>query len=248
MSVEDVSPGRQRIRSDAKLSAGEQDRLVRDFASLIVDIARRVSRRIGHSADVDDLVSEGTIGLLQAAERYDVNRQVKFEAYASTRIHGAMLDYLRHLDPLSQRRRREASRVRRAEERLSASLGRPATSAEVARELAMPLSQYLRLMAEFAAQGATSESDLLVELKSETPNQEEHLAGIEDQSALRRHVEALGTRHRQVLLMVYFYDFSQKEVAKVLGVSEPRVSQLRKEAVERLRTATAGLDAYALAC
>ncbi|MFT5431855.1 MAG: DNA-directed RNA polymerase specialized sigma subunit, partial [Myxococcota bacterium] len=82
--------------------------LVRKHASLVLRIARKVRRRTGYAVELDDLVCEGTIGLLQAAERFDPDRETDFEHLASVRVHGAMLDALRRLDPLSQRRRREA--------------------------------------------------------------------------------------------------------------------------------------------
>lgn len=217
-----------------KRQAG-QSRLVRDYAGLIHELARRVSRRVGHTVDFDDLVSEGTIGLLQAADRFDAHRQVKFESYATTRIHGAMLDYLRGLDPLSQRRRREASRVRRAEERLATKLGRAPTAPEVADALEMPLSQYYRLVAELNIPAPSPDSDLTGEIRSDAPDQEERLLDSQTQTGLRELVEGLPPRHRLVLQLVYFHDFSQKEAAKALDVSEPRVSQLRKEAVTKLR-------------
>ncbi len=219
----------------AKVDWSSHERLVKEYGVLITEVARRVSRRIRHSVDFDDLVSEGTIGLIQAAERFDPSRQIRFEAYASTRIHGAMLDYLRHLDPLSQRRRREASRLKRAEDRLAQRLGRPPAAEEVAAELELPLEQYLRVAAEVLMPALSNDLDAMAEVRSDEPTQEEFLVSTEDQTALRRLLDLLPGRARQVLLLVYFYDYSQKEAARALEVSEPRVSQLRKEGIDRLR-------------
>ena len=97
-------------RSPTAPAPGTLDReaLVKKHAALVLRIARRVRRRTGYVVELDDLICEGTIGLLQAAERFDPSRETDFEHLASVRVHGAMLDSLRRLDPLSQRRRREA--------------------------------------------------------------------------------------------------------------------------------------------
>ena len=108
------------------------DELVRKYSPLVYRIAKRVRRRTGYAVELEELVCEGTIGLLQAAERFDHRLDTDFEHLASVRVQGAMLDALRRLDPLSQRRRREARRHNEVRRKLENGLGRSPADDEMA--------------------------------------------------------------------------------------------------------------------
>ncbi len=209
--------------------------LVKQYAPLVYRIAKKVRRRTGFMVELDDLVCEGTIGLLQAAERFDPARAVDFEHLASVRVHGAMLDSLRRLDPLSQRRRRETRKVRAAEQKLEGLLGRPATAEEVARTLGITVEDYLSLAQDCAACPPTAVEDIANEVGDPRPISDVAVETSQRGLLVREQIEALPERMRLVLSLVYFHELSQKEVANVLEVTEARVSQLHKEALERLR-------------
>lgn len=210
--------------------------LVKKHAALVLRIARRVRRRTGYAVELDDLVCEGTIGLLQAAERFDPNRETDFEHLASVRVHGAMLDALRRLDPLSQRRRREARKHQRTRERLEAALGRPPLPEEMAAALGVDLDEYFQLAEELSAQAPLSLDEMGVDVKDGGACRQDLAIHARDRNLkIKEVVETLPEKQRIVLSLVYFNELSQKEVATVLGVTEARVSQLHKEAVERLR-------------
>ncbi|MBT9555139.1 MAG: FliA/WhiG family RNA polymerase sigma factor [Myxococcales bacterium] len=216
--------------------------LVQKHAALVLRIARRVRRRTGYAVELDDLVCEGTIGLLQAAERFDPARETDFEHLASVRVHGAMLDALRRLDPLSQRRRREARKHQKMRERLQSELGRAPSAEEMASALGVELDEYFRLDEELGAQQPISIEEAGVDVRDHTCPEADLVIHARDRSAkIKEVIQTLPEKQRLVLSLVYYSELSQKEVAHVLGVTEARVSQLHKEAVERLRKRLNGL-------
>ena len=213
----------------------DREELVKKHASLVLRIARKVRRRTGYAVELDDLICEGTIGLLQAAERFDPARETDFEHLASVRVHGAMLDALRRLDPLSQRRRREARRHQKVHEKLETALGRAPTPEEMAEALEMDLEDYYRLNNELSTQTPMSLDDMGIDVRDQAVRQDQTVHAKERAAKIKGLIEGLPERQRLVLSMVYYNELSQKEVARVLGVTEARISQLHKEALGRLR-------------
>jgi len=183
---------------------------------------------------LDDLICEGVIGLLQAAERFDATRETDFEHLASVRVQGAMLDSLRRLDPLSQRRRRTARQFRATQEKLLAALGRQPNSEEMAQALGLELEHYHRLSNELSAAPPISLEDMGTELRSSTPSQERTVQRMEVTAHLQEQIKTLPEKQQRVLNLIYFNELSQKEVADVLKVTEARISQLHKEALARM--------------
>jgi RNA polymerase sigma factor for flagellar operon FliA len=199
--------------------------------TLIVRCARRLSARSGHTVSPDDLWSAGAMGLLEAARRFDAARDVKFESFAEYRIRGAMLDEMRRMDHLPRRLRADVERVEQARSRLAQQLGRDPETDEVAAaidcepqdvaELLQLLSPQLPINEEIAA--------------SPEAAADESLARSEVARRLAREVAALPERLQVLLALYYDEDLTYREIAKILGVSEPRVCQLHSEAVKRLR-------------
>ena len=220
---------------DSSNRAIELEKMVREYSPLVYRIARRVRRRVGYAVELDDLICEGTIGLLQAAERFDPSLEKDFEHLAQARIQGAMLDSLRRLDPLSQRRRREARRVRNTREKLESRLGRVAGTDEMANELGMELEDFHSLHRDIHIRLPVSTEDLNSELQSREPDPRVRAEKRERIALIRELIETLPERQRLVLSLIYFNELSQKDVANVLQVTEARVSQLHKEALERVR-------------
>jgi len=215
--------------------AQELEVLVREYSPLVYRIARRVRRRIGYAVELDDLVCEGSIGLLQAAERFDPSMETNFEHLAQARIQGAMLDSLRRIDPLSQRRRREARKLRNTRERLEAVLGRKVTSEDMATALDVTLEEYHAMENQVKTQLPVSTEDMNGELRSREPDPGERAEQVQRLALIRESITGLPERQQLVLSLIYFKELSQKDVASVLEVTEARVSQLHKEALERLR-------------
>lgn len=227
--------GKTKRESKKSATGLNREELVRKYTPLVYRIAKRVRRRTGYAVELDDLICEGTIGLLQAAERFDPGRETDFEHLASVRVHGAMLDSLRRLDPLSQRRRRQARKHRKVEEKLSAALGRAPTSDEMAEALGLELEDFHRLHHELSTQAPMSLEDVPGDVRDRSDSGEQTIEERDRARKMRGLIELLPERQRLVLSLIYFNELSQKEVSKVLQVTEARVSQLHKEALDKLR-------------
>ena len=227
----------------ATMSIDERETLLRRYLPLVRRVARRHLGR-GAAADLDDLVSWGTMGLLAALERYDPARQTLFSTYAIFRIRGAILDQLRTLDWVPRGVREKAAVVERAAAAVEAHLGRPATEDEVAAALALSLDAYRTLVAETAPVGLVSLDACggLADDSSLDAGEPGPLAALLRSEQVHQVAEAI--RHLaerdQLLLSLYYRDeLTMKEVGTVLGLTESRVSQLHTQALARLRALVA---------
>lgn len=198
---------------------------------LLDRVARRLSARTGHAVQPEDLWAAGAMGLIEAARRFDPARDVKFETFAEHRVRGAMVDELRRMDHLPRRLRDDADKVERAHARLGQQLHREPTVEEVAAavggelESVMEVMQLLQPVVPVAEEVAVSEA---------LPADEAYERG-EQQRLLARAIGDLPERLRILLALYYDEALTYREIAKVLGVSEPRVCQLHSEAMKRLR-------------
>jgi RNA polymerase sigma factor FliA len=228
-------------------SPAQRDRLVLHYAPLVKYVAGRVGTGLPAHVDIADLVQSGIFGLVDAIERFEPDRGLKFETYAMQRIRGAILDDLRAQDWVPRSVRSRAREVERAMERLEAKLHRTANDAEVAEELGITVEELRELFAQFqltsvaaldelvaAGRGVGSLAETLPDHHAEDP-----VAAIEDRENRRLLAEAiaqLGERDRMVVTLYYFESLTLAEIGKVLGVTESRVCQLHTRAVLRLRT------------
>lgn len=213
----------QRLRLHGDLAA--RDRLVERHLGLVWHAARLVERRTG--TDRDDLVGAGSLGLLQAVERFDPERGHRFSTFALRRIHGAMLDELRRLAPASRSASQTRRRMAAARDRLEGRLGRPARAAEVALELGVEARRYLA----WERDAHRTIAALPADIPAPEPEEAEAPAWL---------VEALGQlppRERMVISLSYGEELKGSAIAEVLGVTESRVSQLRTRALASLRNA-----------
>lgn len=216
---------------------------------LVKHIAARVILGLPAHADVGDLIGDGVFGLLDALEKFDPARGVKFETYAYTRIRGAMLDGLRKVDPLSANTRRDYGRAEAVSDALAADLGRTPTEAEVAAALDMPLEEYRALLA-YVARGLAMSldtmwetakangdqfdmADVLIDRSAEDPA--EAAERSEEAAQLRAAVGRLPPREAEVLHLLYWRQLAPKEAADIMHLSVSRISQLHTKAVLRLR-------------
>jgi RNA polymerase sigma factor FliA len=223
-----------------------RERLVLAYAPLVKYVAGRVGTGLPAHVDMADLIQSGIFGLVDAIEKFEPNRGLKFETYAMQRIRGAILDDLRAQDWVPRSVRGRAREVERALERLGARLRRTPSDAEVADELGLSVGElrevYLQLqltsvvaLDELAAagRGSTSLADTLEDEAAPDP-----VALLVDQDNRRQLAEAiahLAERDRVVVTLYYFENLTLAEIGKVLGVTESRVCQLHTRAVLRLR-------------
>ncbi len=214
---------------------------------LIKYVAARLAMGLPAHIEIDDLYSYGVFGLLDAMERFDPSRGIKFETYAYTRVKGAILDGLRGMDWVPASLRHRAREVEAAFGRVEAREGRAAEDADVAEELGLDPADFAHLMSELERGAVLSLDEMWGEEDGEERSLRDVVAdegamdptegaeGHERQRVLAEALEALPPRERTVLTLLYYDGLVPKEIAQVLGVSVSRISQLHSQAVLRLR-------------
>ncbi|HEX7666385.1 MAG TPA: RNA polymerase sigma factor FliA [Polyangiaceae bacterium] len=217
------------------LSRADYDR----FLPLVRRTAMRLARRVPAEVTVADLVSYGWIGLIEAYRRAQPDMpENEFEAYALYRVKGAMLDYLRGLDPASRSTRKISRAIARAIAELSQKLGRAPEEEEICAELKMSEEQYRQALTDVAAAGmARLEMVQLDNMEVEADHDDSPDGRRLIASALVQAINTLPPRLQQVVALYYQEDCTLREIGQVLGVTESRVSQLHTEAIHRLRAA-----------
>ncbi|MER7013442.1 RNA polymerase sigma factor WhiG [Saccharopolyspora sp. NPDC000359] len=224
-----------------------RDRLVLHYAPLVKYVAGRVGTGLPSHVEVSDLIQSGIFGLVDAIEKFEPERGLKFETYAMQRIRGAILDDLRAQDWVPRSVRSRARDVERALERLEAKLQRTATDAELAAELELSVDELRELLAQLQMTSVVALDDLIgagpmqASLAETLPDDraEDPVAALVDRDSRRQLAEAverLSERDRVVVTLYYFENLTLAEIGKVLGVTESRVCQLHTRAVLRLRT------------
>ena len=223
-----------------------RDRLVLHYAPLVKYVAGRVGTGLPTHVDVGDLVQSGIFGLVDAIEKFDPERGLRFETYAMQRIRGAILDDLRSQDWVPRVVRSRAREAERALERLGARLHRTPTDAELATELGITANDLRDLYGQLRLTSVVALEDLVAAGKDsgslvDTLHDDDAVdpvAVLVDQDNRRQLAEAiaqLNERDRVVVSLYYFENLTLAEIGKVLGVTESRVSQLHTRAVLRLR-------------
>jgi len=233
----------------AEFHCDQRDELVLEHLPQIKYIAHRIAAKLPPQVELNDLVSAGVLGLLDAIEKFDPSRQVKFKTYAELRIKGAILDSLRSLDWAPRSLRKKSKELERAQKELEQRFGRPATDKEVCEEMGMSLSEFYELVDQIkglsvgsfndvASQDDESGGDLLVRYTPDAPDSDPFLLlhKSELRGVLATAIDALPNKERLVVSLYYYDELTMKEIGKVLGVNESRVSQLHSKAMLRLRT------------
>lgn len=231
-------------------SAAARERLILHFAPLVNAVAGRVGMRLPSTVEQADLVSYGMFGLIDAIEKYQTDRAVKFESYASSRIRGAIIDELRAMDWVPRSVRTKARSVDRAYADLEAKLHRTPSEAEVAEHLEMPVEDLRAIYSQLSTvnvaaldellgggedrPGGISLGDTLGDERSQDPAGS--LEAAETKFLLARAIECLGERERIVVVLYYYEGMTLAEIGRVLGVTESRISQMHTAAMVRLRT------------
>lgn len=230
-----------------RLNPKEREELIREYTPLIKFIAQKIAVRLPSNIELDDLISSGVIGLMDAIEKYDPTRDNKFKTYAEFRIRGAILDELRAQDWVPRSVRDKAKLLDKTVADLEAAMGRQATDEEVASKLNMTLDEFFELVnqvrpvsvlsideiASFSNVDKKSLMSLLEDVKVANPYIQLNLKSVKD--VITGAIEELPERQRLVLSLYYYEDLNLKEIGKVLRVTESRVSQLHAQAISRLR-------------
>jgi len=233
-----------RLRTAPEGDLETRDALVMSHVGLVKSMAGRLARRLPPQVEVSELIGVGVLGLIDAAGRYRPSLGVPFDAFARCRIHGAMLDALRGLDWAPRSVRKLRRDVDDAIASLRSSLGREPESEEVASALKVSQKDYDKMLDQLRAADLavvrrvdSDSSRNLLEIAA-GPDDEPH-AQLERSELARLLVKALGDlpeRERQILSLYYEQELTLAEIGEVIGVGESRVSQLRTQAIARLRS------------
>jgi len=231
----------------------ERDAFLEQHVGLVHHVARRLASRLSTEADLDELVSAGTIGLLHAAESFDATRGLSFSTYAVPRIRGAILDELRRQDPVSRNVRRRTRDVTRARTILGSTLGRRPTDEELSHTIGITTDMLRRweLDMEGAAvrsldqgvRGDVPGATLGDVLADDTATFDDLLSHEQEVEHLTRALLCLREQERTVLALNFFEELKLQEIAHVLGLSVCRISQIRTAALAKLRRKLAPLRA-----
>ena len=222
-----------------------KNKLIETYLPLMRQVAERMHMTLPASVEVGDLISMGTFGLLEAIDRFDIDRGVLFKTYCVNRIRGAILDELRSQDWVPRLVRHKASKVDRLGGALHCEFGRDATIFEMANALDVEVEEYQRIekdsspvamlslsdeSPEHGEDGGSRIVDLVQDDRAENPFREIHLSDLRDLA-----VKTLNKKEKIVITLYYFEELSMKEIAKVLGLTESRVCQIHGKVIEKLR-------------
>lgn len=226
-----------------------RDELIVHYAAMVKYVANRLAINLSSLVDMDELISYGIEGLIDAIERFDHKRNIKFETYAITRIRGAMIDGLRAMDWIPVSIRQKSKEIERVYSSLEAKLGRSATDSEVAEEMGITIEAFSNLLKEVAATTVISLDDFLpgddgddkkkriidVLEDSESSNALEILELKEAKDILTKAISRLPEKEKKVIYFYYYEGLTLKEIGAVINLSESRISQLHTKAILRLR-------------
>ena len=223
-----------------------RNRLVEIYLPLVRYNGERIWARLPDGVELDDLISAGVFGLMDAIDAFDLARGVKFETYCVPRIRGAMLDELRTMDWVPRLVRSKASKLSEANKNLEARLGRTPTEHELAAQLEISVPELERMMQEASAVNLISlnkkwyetdsykdvrEIDILEDKKGEDPTRR-----IQKSDLMRLVTKGLNRNERLIIILYYYEELTMKEIGQTLDLSESRVSQMHSSIVQRLQS------------
>ncbi len=223
-----------------------RNRLVENYLPLVKYNGERIWARLPDGVELDDLISAGVFGLMDAIDAFDLDRGVKFETYCVPRIRGAMLDELRTMDWVPRLVRSKATKLNEAIRALEAKLGRTPTEIELAEQMGVSVKELEKLMSEASAVNLVSldkkwyetdsykdvrEIDVLEDKKGEDPTRR-----IQKADLMRLVTKGLNRNERLIIILYYYEELTMKEIGATLDLSESRVSQMHSALVQRLQS------------
>jgi RNA polymerase sigma factor for flagellar operon FliA len=230
----------------AGLSAAEREQLILDHLPQVRLIARRIHDRLPESVSLDDLVSTGIIGLISAIDHFDSSHNVKLKTYAEYKIRGAILDNLRGLDWAPRQQRRRSKQIEAAISTAEQRLKRCPTEDELARELGLGIKEYHQWLVEIrglnlgSLENASPDEDSRDLLKFVSDNDEEWPSILLERSELKKllaeSISVMPSVEKTVLSLYYYEELTLREISKILKLHESRISQIKSQAILRLRT------------
>lgn len=228
-----------------------REKIILNNVILVKIIARRMYVHLGSTVEVEDLESYGILGLISAIDRFDVDMGLQFETYASQRIQGAMLDEIRKLDWIPRTIRSTETKINNFTKEYSDQYGKDPTEEKIAEHLGVSVDQIYnhqslmirsnlsslddnKMLSAGSGYDRVSVYETIVDTKSQTP-EKSYLKNKDLPEILQKCLDTLTEKEKKVVLLFYYEELNMNEIAQVLEVSESRVSQLHKRALERMK-------------
>ena len=222
-----------------------REQIILEYAPLVKLVAGRLSMYLGYNVEYEDLVSYGIFGLIDAIDKFDSRKEVKFETYASLRIRGAILDQIRKMDWIPRTVRQRQRQIDAAMKEIENTMGRPATDNEIAVALGISDDEYCEWQSQMKVTNVVSLNEYLemgTDISNEKANVSRHFDAPEKvmeqeelKEMLMEALELLTEKERKVILLYYYEELTLKEISNVLEVSESRVSQLHTKGLQKMK-------------
>ncbi len=223
-----------------------REKIILEYAPLVKVVAGRLGMYLGNNVEFDDLVGYGIFGLIDAIDKYDSMKEVKFETYASLRIRGSILDQIRKMDWIPRTIRQKQKQIDAVMRQVEQETGRQATDEEIAIGLGISDDEYTEWQSQMKITGVVSLNEYL-EQGSDISNDRVRVSGHFEQpeKVLEQHelkemlmeaLELLTEKEKKVILLYYYEELTLKEISNILEVSESRVSQLHTKGLSKMKT------------
>lgn len=223
-----------------------REKIILEYAPLVKVVAGRLSMYLGYNVEYEDLVSYGIFGLIDAIDKFDSMKEVKFETYASLRIRGSILDQIRKMDWIPRTIRQKQKKIDAVMRQIETEKGRPATDEEIAIGLGITDDEYVEWQSqmkitgvvslnEYLEQGSEISSDRQPTVSRHFDTPEQVMEQTELAEVLRDSLQLLTDKERRVIELYYYEDLTLKEISNILEVTESRVSQLHTKALQKMK-------------
>lgn len=226
-------------------SSDLREKLIIEYAPLVKLVAGRLSMYLGYNVEYEDLCSYGIFGLIDAIDKYDSRKEVKFETYASLRIRGEILDQIRKMDWIPRTVRARQRQIDQAVKDIESKEGRSATDEEIAKSLGISDDEYLDWQSQMKVTGVVSLNEYMemgTDISNDKAGASHHFDAPEKaaereelKEMLVKSLESLTEKERKVVVLYYYEDLTLKEISNLLEVSESRVSQLHTKALNKMK-------------
>ena len=223
-----------------------REKIILEYAPLVKLVAGRLSMYLGYNVEYEDLVSYGIFGLIDAIDKFDYLKEIKFETYASLRIRGAILDQIRKMDWIPRTIRQKQKKIDQVIHQIETETGRGATDEEIAAKLGISEEEYYDWQSQMKVTGLVSLNEYMesgsdvsqdsgrnTAARFESP--EEHIEKKELSKMLAEALELLTEKEQKVITLYYYEELTLKEISNVLEVSESRISQLHTRALQKMK-------------
>ena len=238
--------GRSRLweRYMASHDSEIREQLITEYAQLVKLVAGRMNMYLGYNVEYDDLVGYGVFGLIDAIDKFDFGKNVKFETYASLRIRGTILDQIRKMDWIPRTVRQKQKKIDEAIKQVEMRTGKNASDEEIAQELGLSDEELTTWQSQLKVTNVVSLNEYLEQgaepvmdarRNSHFIQPEDKVAEEELKQKLEESLEVLTEKERKVILLYYYEDLTLKEISSILEVSESRISQLHTKALLKMR-------------